>query len=252
MTAAAPQEVIHHINDHLFLICGHSTAGKSASLRQLEKPEGVMYLNCEAGKKLPFRSKFMELTIIDPYQIYEAFLEAENMPHVHTLVVDSLTYLMDMFETRYIHFSQNKQNAWGDFQQFFKKLMQEYVAGSSKNVIFTAHLTEKYNESKMEMEYSVPIKGALKGNGIESYFSQIIYADKIALKHLKEGGYASDLLNITEDEEELGYKHVFQTRLTKATIGTRIRGPMDMWTKKETFIDNNAQAVINRLRSYYA
>ena len=36
-------------NDHLVLLCGKSATGKSASLMQLENPEGVMYLNCEAG-----------------------------------------------------------------------------------------------------------------------------------------------------------------------------------------------------------
>lgn len=192
------------------------------------------------------------MTIVDPYQIYEAFQEAENMPQIHTIIVDSLTFLMDMYETLYIHASNNKQNAWGDFQQYFKNLMQQHVALSTKNVIFTAHLVEQYNEAKMEMELKVPIKGALKGNGVESYFSCIIYTKKETLKRLKEGKYESPLLKITEDDEDLGYKHVYQTRLTKETVGERIRGPMDLWTRKETFIDNNAQHLINRLREYYA
>ena len=42
------------VNDNLVLVVGKSAAGKSASLMGLENPEGVMYLNCEAGKKLPF------------------------------------------------------------------------------------------------------------------------------------------------------------------------------------------------------
>ncbi len=37
-------------NDNLVLVCGEAIAGKSASLRNIKKPEGVMYLNCEAGK----------------------------------------------------------------------------------------------------------------------------------------------------------------------------------------------------------
>lgn len=37
------------VNDNLILLCGKSAAGKSASLMGLKKPEGVMYLNCEAG-----------------------------------------------------------------------------------------------------------------------------------------------------------------------------------------------------------
>ena len=45
------------VNDNLVLLGGMSAAGKSASLMGIEKPEGVIYLNCEAGKKLPFRSQ---------------------------------------------------------------------------------------------------------------------------------------------------------------------------------------------------
>jgi ABC-type lipoprotein export system ATPase subunit len=43
------------VNDQLVLIAGESGSGKSASLINLPNHERVMYLNCEAGKKLPFR-----------------------------------------------------------------------------------------------------------------------------------------------------------------------------------------------------
>jgi len=36
-------------NDNLVLVCGVSGSGKSASLRNLPNPEGVMYLNTESG-----------------------------------------------------------------------------------------------------------------------------------------------------------------------------------------------------------
>lgn len=37
------------VNDNLVLIAGKSATGKSACLAGLNNPEGVMYLNCEAG-----------------------------------------------------------------------------------------------------------------------------------------------------------------------------------------------------------
>jgi len=58
-------------------------------------------------------------------------------------------------------------------------------------------------------------------------------------------------LNFTKDEKELGVKHVFQTRRTKATVHERIKAPLDMWDKSETFIDNNIQYVIDKLNTYY-
>ena len=237
------------VNDNLVLIAGKSATGKSACLAGLENPEGVMYLNCEAGKKLPFRAKFKQFVITDPLQVYEAFDAAENMPDVHTIVIDTLTYLLDMYESLYVYNAANGQKAWGDFAQYFRNLMQTYVAKSTKNVIFLAHTSDSLNESEMVMETKVPVKGATKNNGIESYFSLVIATKKVPLKTLKD--YQSDLLTITPEEQALGFKYVFQTKLTKETVGERLRGPLGMFDTNETYTDNNAQLVMNRLHEYY-
>jgi hypothetical protein len=237
-------------NDNLVLLCGKSACGKSASLMELDKPEGVMYLNCEAGKKLPFKTKFKQLVVTDPLQIYEAFDKAEEMDEVHTIVVDSLTYLLDMYESLYVLSAVNGMKAWGDFAQYFKVLMQQYVAKSTKNVIFIAHTADTLNESEMLMETKVPVKGSLKNNGIESYFTVVIAAKKVALKALKD--YKSELLTVTPEEESLGFKYVFQCKLTKETVNERLRGPLGLFSTKETFTDNNMQLVLRRLQEYYA
>ena len=59
------------------------------------------------------------------------------------------------------------------------------------------------------------------------------------------------MLNITEDDELLGIKHVFQTRLTKDTVNERITSKIGLWNKEETYIDNDLQLVIDRLNEYY-
>ena len=236
-------------NDHLVLLCGKSATGKSTSLMGMDKPEGVMYLNCEAGKKLPFKAKFKQYTITDPLQVNEAFDAAERMPDIHTIVVDSLTYLLDMYESSYVLSSTNGIQAWGQFAQYFKVLMQHYVAKSTKNVIFTAHTADTLNEGEMVMETKVPVKGSLKNNGIESYFTIVIASKKVPLKALKE--YNSPLLTITPEEEALGYKYVFQTKLTKDTVNERLRGPLGLFDTKETYVDNNIQQILNRLHEYY-
>ncbi len=138
---------------------------------------------------------------------------------------------------------------WGDFAQYFKTLMQQYVAKSTKNVIFIAHTSDTMNENEMVMETKVPVKGSLKNNGIESYFTIVLASKKVTLKTLKD--YKSELLNITPEEEALGYKYVFQTKLTKETVNERLRGPLGLWDTKETYIDNNVQLVMNRLHEYY-
>jgi len=236
-------------NDNLVLLVGKAANGKSASLRNIKNPEGVLYLNCEAGKKLPFRSKFIERVITDPIKhIPQMFTAAESKPEIHTIVVDSLTYLLDMYESKYVLTLANKMEGWSNFAQFFKYLMQDLVAKSTKNVIFTAHVKDDVTD-EMVRETSVPVKGSLKNNGIESYFSCVIAAKKKKLTDLEE--YKSSLLTITPQEEALGFKYVFQTMITKDTVNERLRGPMGLFAANETFIDNDMQLVLDRLHEYY-
>lgn len=239
-------------NDHLVLIAGESASGKSASLMNLKGGERVLYLNCESGKRLPFRNKFTTKVVTDPLQIIEAFqyLQEGGADKFDTVVIDTITFLMDMYESQYVLGSANTMQAWGEYQQFFKKIMQELVPSVKQSVIILAHTRSDLDEKAMEMRTSVPIKGALKNNGVESYFSTVVATKKIPLTTLEE--YENDLLNITEQDTLLGYKHVFQTQLTKQTIGERIRSPMGMFTRAETYMDNDAQLLIDHLHSYYS
>lgn len=237
-------------NDNLVLICGKSSTGKSASLINLKNPEGVMYLNCENNKKLPFKSKFKEYSVTDPLQVAEAFEVAETMPEVHTIVIDTLTYLMDMYETKYVVTATNTMKAWGNYAQYIKRLMSDNVAKSTKNVIFLAHTMDIMNESEMVNETLVKIKGSVMNTGVESFFSTVISSKKVSVKSL--ANYKNEMLNITPEEEALGIKYVFQTKLTKQTVNERMRSSLGMWTEQETFIDNDAQLIIDRLHDYYS
>lgn len=237
-------------NDQMALISGLSGTGKSLSLRNIPDQGDWFYLNLEAGKRLPFKAGFQNFRVEEPYQVHEAFTVFTDDPSIKGGIVDSVTFMMDMFESQYIYGNSNTQKAWGDYQQFFKILMQDKVVKFGRPVLMTAHTLSTYNESTMSYDVAVPVKGALKNNGIESYFSTVVSAKKMSLKDLQ--GYESDLLNITEDDELVGYKHVFQTRPTKQTIGERIRSPLGMFTAKETFMDNDAQLLLQRLHDFYA
>ena len=234
-------------NDHLLLVCGESSTGKSVSLANLEN---VLYLNCESGKKLPFKPKtFIQKTITDPYQVYEAFTWAEEQDEIKTIVIDGLNYLMDMYESVHVLGSSNTMQGWSNYSQFFKNLMQQYVASSSKAVIFTAHTKTALNEKNMVMETKVPIKGALANQGIESYFSCIVSTKKMTLDDL--ANYENDLLTYTDREKNLGFKYVFQTQITKDTVNERMRSPMGLFTDAETYINNDVDLVLKRLNGYY-
>ena len=236
-------------NTQLVLICGKTSTGKSASLMGLHNPERVAYMNCENNKRLPFPAKFMQANVTDPLQVQQTLEALAGNPKYDVIVVDTLTYLMDMFETQYVINSANSMKMWGEYAQFFKRLMQEGVAKSDKQIIFTAHTSDIYNEAEMVSETMVKVKGSLMNQGIESYFSTVIATKKVPLKTLEK--YKNDLLTITPQEERLEFKYCYQTQLTKETVNERIRGPLGMWSPNETFIDNNAQLVLDRLKQYY-
>ena len=167
------------------LICGRSGTGKSYSLRNLRNPEGVMYLNCE-GKSLPFPNKFQKFDVTEPMQVYEALTAVNDMSDVHTVVIDSATFLMDMFETQIVNNSSNTQKAWGDYASFIKDLCLIYLKKCTKNVVITSHVTNFYNSDLLVNETRAGIKGSVgKGNGFESYFTNVIYTKTMPLEKLK-------------------------------------------------------------------
>lgn len=249
-------------NDYLVMISGKSKTGKSTSLKGLayddndqpypdEQQAKVMYLQTEGNKKLPFNNNFSVHKITDPYQVEEAFDHARENPDKYDfIIIDSQTFLMDQFESQYVLEAKDGLKGWSNFQQYFKRLIQEHVPTVPQAVIFTAHTMDIMNESEMIMETKIPVKGALKGQGIESYFSCVISTKRMPIQKLKD--YENEFLNITEEEKELGVKHVYQTRLTKDTIGERVSSPINMWSKKETYIDNNIRFVIKRLSQFYS
>lgn len=237
------------MNTNLVLVSGKTSTGKSACFRNMEDKAGVVYLNCENNKALPFPKGDMQVfTIADPHQVPGTLTEIEAMPEVHTVIVDSATFLMDMYETMYVNDAANTQKAWGDYAKFFKKLMNEQVNNSSKRIVFTGHTTEMpINEYLSETR--VKVKGSLNDRGIEAFFSTVISTKRMLVKDLAD--YENDMLNITEEEEILGYKYVFQTRLTKKTSTEAIRAGIGMWDVSETFIDNDIQHVFKRLEEFY-
>ena len=239
-------------NDQLLLIVGESTSGKSTALRNVRNQERCIYLNFEAGKKLPFKNSFNEYKITDPEDIFPILQYViDNPDEIEGVYLDSITFMMDMYESLYVNGAADGRKAWGAYHQFFKRLMQEYVPLIKCPVVMLAHTRTERDEKTLISTTSVPVKGALKNVGVEAYFSTVIATKRIAVKDLEDYAKDNELLNITPREKALGFKYVFQTQITKTTTGERIRGPFDLWSDAETFTDNDAASILDRIISYY-
>lgn len=236
------------------LIAGESGSGKSFSLMNIKGPEGVLYLNCEGGKPLPFKNKFKRVTIEDPLEVFDILekVKADSKGRYHTIIFDTVSFLMNRYESVHVINAQNTMKAWGDYGQYFPKLIYDYVAPLEQHTIMLGHLEGALNEETQRVEYKVPVKGALAKNGIEAYFTTVLYARKMAIKDIEKEAEEGPLLTITERDRALGYKHILQTRTTKQTVGDKIRSPWGLFKDEETYIDNDAQAVLDRLKAYYA
>lgn len=233
-------------NNRVVLCTGKPASGKSASLLKAKDDPGVIYLNTDL-KDLPFKAKFKELKLTDPLMIHQACAEIEKMDDVHTVVLDTMTFLMDMYESQYVQRATNTMKAWGDYAQFYKKFMHD-IKSSSKNWIIFAHTKDVYNEAELVTEIKVPVKGSVGHTGVEADFTTIIGSKKVPLTKLTE---ENDLLHITPREEAMGFKYVFQTFIDKDTVNDKMRSAMGLWEDNEKYIDNDILLVTKRLEEYY-
>ena len=270
-------------NNNLILICGKATGGKTASLMgiPMEDHPGVLYFNCEANKGIPFKHNFIARKVSDPYQIHatldivgdlqegiqyptskeeQATLNngkpvvsaawQKKFKGVHTVVVDTIDFLMDMFESTYCIGSADGRSSWGNYQQFFRALMQKKVTRSNKlRFVFMAHTLDAYSETTGITHSAIKVKGALMANGIEAFFSHIVTARNIpqdvADEHMSE--------HLTKREHDNGIiKYVFQVNITEDTQGERIRSPIGMWNPKtEIYVNNDINILFKRITEFY-
>lgn len=237
-------------NKRLLLIMGESGVGKTASLRDLADQEKVAYFNCESNKEVPFKNNMQCISITDPMELQDAVLDAEDNG-MTIAIIDSLTFLLDMYESQYVYGAADGRKAWGDFQQFFKNFMQTVVAPSNMSFIFIAHVKTVWNEELQRNDIYVPVKGALKDLKLEAFFSISVMAMVKPIKELKKLDYDPELLTFSKAEEAVGIKHVFQTQKTKDTTGSTVRGPIGLWDINQAYVDNDAQMVLDIIEDFY-
>ena len=235
-------------NKNIVLIMGKPNTGKSTSLMRLINQNKMVYLNTDL-KELPFKSSFLKsVDVADAFDVLSYITEIEQNEKVEGAVLDTLTFLMSMFERQYVNNSPNTQKAWGDYGNFYRNLIHAIKAGS-KDYAILAHEDSFLNEQSMQMETRIPLKGSVAKIGVEADFTTILATKQMPIKKLE--GHENDLLHITEDEREDGFKYVFATRVTKESVGEKMRSAMGLWNRKELYIDNDLNQVFHRLKEYY-
>lgn len=234
-------------NRNVVLIMGKPSSGKSTSLRNLENPERMVYLNTDM-KELPFPDKFAVNAKIDQATDVLGFIDQiEANEKIDGAILDTITFLMSMYERQFVITSKDTQKAWGNYGMFYRDLLHKIKAGT-KDYAILAHAADQLNESEMIMDVSVPVKGAVGKTGVEADFTTILATKRMPIAILKE--HPNDLLVITPEEEEDGFKYVFQTRIDKSSMGEKMRSALGLWKREEKYIDNDLNKVFKRLHEY--
>ena len=188
------------------------------------------------------------IEVEDPLDVLDFIDEIELNDEVEGVIIDTITHLMDMFETQYIADSADSRKMWGEYAHFYKKLIHKAKSGT-KSYLILGHEDVFLNEKTNQLESKVPVKGAIGRVGIEADFTTIVSAKTVEVRKLKD--IKNDLLVVTPEDEEDGTKRVFVTRVTKEHSGGKMRSAMGLWERNELYIDNNIQHVLDRLNNYY-
>ena len=153
-------------NKNIVLIVGKPNTGKSTSLMKLHNQNKMVYLNTDL-KELPFRDKFLKnVAVSNAVDVLAYIQEIEQNPQVEGAVLDTITFLMSMYERQYVSNSLNTQKAWGDYGIFYKEFIHAIKSGT-KDYAILAHEDSFLNEQTMQMESRVPVKGSVGKTGVK-------------------------------------------------------------------------------------
>lgn len=235
-------------NKNIVLVMGPPNTGKSTSLMRLKNQEKLVYLNTDL-KELPFADRFLKnVEVSDAMSVLDYINQIEQEANADGAVLDTLSFLMSMYERQYVINAANTQKAWGDYGNFYRNLIHTIKSGT-KDYAILAHEDSFLNEQSHQMEYRVPVKGSVGKTGVEADFTTILATRQIPISKLE--GHENDLLHITDEEREDGYKYVFVTRCTKEFIGHKMRSAIGLWARNELYIDNDLNQVFDRLKQFY-
>jgi hypothetical protein len=235
-------------NKNIVLIMGPPNTGKSASLMNLSNQEKWVYLNTDL-KELPFTDTFKKnIEVANAPDVVNYIEQIEEQADIQGVVLDTLTFLMQMYERQIVNKAVDTMQAWGGYGNFYREFIHAIKAGS-KDYAILAHESVEHNEQTSQMESKVPVKGAVGRIGVEADFTTILSTKQMPINKLK--GFENDLLHITPEEEEDGFKYVFCTRISKESVGQKMRAAIGLWDRKELYIDNDIEQVFKRLKQYY-
>jgi archaellum biogenesis ATPase FlaH len=217
-------------NYSLFLLIGKSGTGKTSSLRNLPL-EKTALINAEAKSMLPFKGakKLKHHWVLKDITKFMSGLDVLiKKDDIEYIVIDSLSFLMSMYETQIITKAPNTMKAWGDYAIFYREMIHK-LKTCKKHVVITSHPTEVQDESTMLINQCAMVKGSLKGM-VEADFNVVVYT-----------------YNSANEDGLIEYK--FLVKKTKNTIGWSVKSPLGMF-ENDILETNDVMEVFKAIQDF--
>lgn len=214
--------------DTTVLCIADSGCGKTSSLRNLDLST-VCYVNVDA-KPIPFRHSDLakNINLSSTQQLINGMEQIEDDMDIEYCVIDTITFLGDMFYTENIENSSNGMRAWQDYKSYILKVIN-MAKRSHINYIFLAHAQDVYDEKEMVTKTFAKIQGSLKGGGLEGHFTFVLY-------------------NIVKSGADGMPEYKYLTKKDKGYIGVSAKTPFDMI---DTWIDNDITLFHKAVKEFY-
>ena len=165
-------------NKKMILIVGGTGTGKTTSLRNLDKSK-TAYIDFDRKAIKAFRDmdtfrEWVKIDYTDHLLPGLAGLEAD--PECDTIIIDTLSFALDMFVAQHVDTAADSRAAWGDYKRWYKEVIH-LAKSSSKTYIFLTHDKSVFNEAAMETKTVAYAQGSIAGM-IEADFALVAYAHK--------------------------------------------------------------------------
>ena len=267
-------------------IFGAPNSGKTSAMKSLahssEAAKRVLYINAD-NKALPWfgSNDFTRYTLQCPTQLPSVIEQAgkavgkDGKPKFDTIIVDTITRVMDTYASKYIGSKEPKyvygddgnlatdmnyiavtkagtidgMSAWGRSAALFKDIME---AGDKANcqMIYISHMTLTQRPDGSFI-YEAPLQGAVGKVGLTAWFSIAMVAKAVPVDQLVA---EPDTYMLTKEEsrKNTGHRFVFQIEKTSETQDYPIRAIDGMYPSSMHYIDNDMGNLLKHLDNLYA
>lgn len=265
------------------LLLSEPGGGKSSGLKffRPEVQARTLYINAD-DKPLPWMGKtqFVNHSLACPTRLPKIIRDADASGQFDVIIIDTLNAVMGRYasnfinsvkpkyavndkgeiitDRNYVSISEKKAgviDSRGGYGYYAALVVDILAAAKAANaqLIIMGHLGNNADNAGVT-KTKCSLLGSTGRDGIEAAFGIVMHAKSEELRKLQgEYAQANEWLGTTESKRLTKSRYVYQVEHTADTVDTHIiRSQEGLWPEDVTHVDNDLQAILDRIASLYA